>query len=108
MLEYGGKEYADKNWKLAYSGDEIVGIVMPQIEPQDSSKGGVLYMSVLEKFHGKGYGKILHAKGLQDLAQMGVKNYEGSTDSINIPMLKIFKKNDCQRAENVLRQYRSG
>lgn len=105
MLQYGGRDHAMISWKMAFLGDEPAGMVFPQPDPDNSKSGMVLYVAVAEKFRGRGFGKILHAKGLADLAIMGSKHHTGSTDSINRPMLRIFDRNGCRKTGAISRDY---
>lgn len=88
-------EHFALNWKLATLNNRNVGIILPDIFPDTPKKGTLAYIGILPEFQKKGYSKILHAKGLEELSKLGVSEYIGSTHIKNISMQKCFKANDC-------------
>jgi len=67
--------------------------------------GGIGYICVLPQFRGNGYGKIIHRESLNALSKKGAKEYRGSTNIENYPMINIFKSNGCKK-ENERFAYR--
>ncbi len=82
-------------WLVAFISGNPIGYVFPQQFWDKPEEGSIFDIAVLPNFQGKGYGKILHAKGLEMLAEMGVENYVGSTEVENLPMIAIFLANGC-------------
>jgi ribosomal protein S18 acetylase RimI-like enzyme len=68
-----------------------IGIVMPAFLEKDRSTAGNLYVGVVPGARGRGLGKSLHYRGLQTMANRGATKFLGSTDSPNLPMIKIFE-----------------
>ena|SRR5947209_1958047 len=86
-----------QHWFVALFSGELIGILLPSRFNEPHQDGGSLTMiAVLPEYQGMGYGKILHAKGLEILAGMGVTKYTGSTDVRNMPMLATFRSNGCE------------
>ena len=85
------------SWK-----DEIIGVLNLRTMPHPKTRakeGSINYLGLLPNQRQKGYGEILHLTGLHKLKALGCKSYYGGTDSQNQAMLKIFEKNNCERAE---------
>lgn len=104
MRCYIGEKFNPNYWKLAYLDGEIVGMVLPYIMKENDKKGGIIYIGLVPKFREQGFGKIIHAKGLKILAEANVELYEGSTESKNTYMLKVFSKNHCTK-NKITREY---
>jgi len=96
LVEMAGDAYDESSWYLPLVDGEIVGVLLPQAFPDDGD-GTLLYVAVLPRFRGRGYGRALHATGLSMLKERGVPKYIGSTDTRNTPMLRIFEENGCPR-----------
>jgi len=94
LLESMSRPFALK-WKAAYLNDEIAGIMLPDIYPDEPHKGTITYIGIRPRFRGRGLARILHAKALSDLAMLGVKTYVGSTHIRNTAMRKVFESNGC-------------
>lgn len=90
------EQYDPSIWMIVYLEDEPVGIVFPQRIGDAPELGSVYHIGLMPKHRGKGYGKILHAKAMQLLAEKGLEKYLGSTDVKNAPMIKIFQTNGCE------------
>jgi GNAT superfamily N-acetyltransferase len=60
--------------------------------------GTLLNIALLPEERGKGYGRIIHSRGLMILKEMGLKTYIGSTETNNYAMLKVFKLNKCRKS----------
>lgn len=82
-------------WIAAYLNNNVVGIILPNIYPDDPEAGTLTHFGVCSQFRGKGYAKILHAKGLEVLSKLNAKTYLGSTHVDNYPMKKVFENNQC-------------
>ncbi|MBI4676631.1 MAG: hypothetical protein HY748_03535 [Elusimicrobia bacterium] len=106
MMQYAGRERAGNMWKLAFWEDAVAGLVFPQVYSKNEMPGEILFVGVVPRLQGKGFGRILHAKGLECLAGAGVTRYSGSTDIINKAMLRIFEVNGCLRVGGVRPEFR--
>lgn len=96
LASYAGSNFLPQNWLIAYRGEDIVGMVLPQSYGEDSpGDGSLFFIGIVPEFRKQGLGRILHARGLHALSEMGLKRYIGSTDIINIDMLAIFRANGC-------------
>lgn len=73
-----------------------IGVVLPQILPDDPATGTLLYIAVVPGRRGQGLGRRLHRFGLGRLALCGARRYVGSTDPANQPMIAIFRANGCR------------
>ena len=96
LIDYAGKMLDRDLWRIALLDGEPVGVVLPQAFDEDPPRGTLAYVAVLPRWRGKGLGRLLHRSGLQLLAEAGVKNYVGSSDVRNVPMLKTFAHNGCE------------
>lgn len=94
LIDYAGESFNPALWLIAFLGEEPLGVVLPQVFADDKTTGSLFYVGIRPPFRGKGYGKVLHARGLQQLAA-SVGNYKGSTDSANTAMARIFRANGC-------------
>ncbi len=97
LIEFAGSTFNPKMWKLAFLEGGLVGLVLPQIYHDLPEEGSLFHIGVAPDHRGKGYGKILHAKGLEDLALAGAKRYVGSTDIQNVFMIQVFEANACNK-----------
>ena len=97
MIEFANTAFDPSAWLIAYLDGEIAGLVFAQRYFDKMEEGSIFLVGVTPDFRGKGFGKILHAKGLQLLSDMGVTGYVGSTDINNLSMLRIFDANDCRK-----------
>lgn len=90
-----GSTFAAERWILL--SDEIgeIGVVLPQVYSHAPRSGTLFYVGVMPNRRGEGLGREIHQFGLQRLLGMGVLDYRGSTDAMNVPMLAIFKANGC-------------
>jgi hypothetical protein len=94
-----------ENWKSVILNGRPIGIIMPfriltTLPPGFLSKkevGTLLNFGLIPEERGKGYGRIIHSKGLMILKDMGLKTYLGSTESNNYAMLRVFRINKCRR-----------
>jgi RimJ/RimL family protein N-acetyltransferase len=93
------KTYDIENWKIVLLNNKPIGIIMPHIFPENPELGTILNIGLIPNVRGKGYGRIIHAKGLELLKKMGAKKYMGSTDMNNHAMLRVFKSNGCRKCK---------
>lgn len=96
IIEFAGDAYHPETWVVAYDSEMPIGMIFAQRYADKPLEGSLFFIGVLPEHRGKGFGGILHAKGLEMLAAIGVKEYVGSTDVNNEPMLQVFKANDCR------------
>jgi ribosomal protein S18 acetylase RimI-like enzyme len=88
--------YQPENWLVAFNAEVPVGVVFPTRYLDQPEEGSISFIGVFPEWQGRGYGKILHAKGLEALASMGVTRYVGSTEVSNALMLATFLANGCE------------
>jgi RimJ/RimL family protein N-acetyltransferase len=105
MVDYAGNRFDPTWWATAGVDGETVGVVLPQAYPGCDDEGTLFYVGVRPAFRGRGYGRVLHAAGLEFLSRHGVTKYVGSTDERNVPMIAVFKANGCvHTATQVIRR----
>ena len=73
-----------------------IGVVLPQILPDDPTTGTLFYLAVVPGRRGQGLGRRLHRFGLGQLSLRRARRYVGSTDPANRPMIAIFRANGCR------------
>jgi ribosomal protein S18 acetylase RimI-like enzyme len=76
-------------WRLGYSGDELVGLILPQRFSE--TLGGINYAGVLPKYRGQGYGRSLLAEGTRILTENGAKEICADIDAANYPMANALE-----------------
>jgi hypothetical protein len=91
-----------ENWKIIKFNSKKIGILLPQLYPNNPKNGGLSYIGFNKENRNKGYGKLLHSIGLTMLKNIGAEKYIGSTDSRNKAMQKLFEVNDCK---NTIKRY---
>jgi len=89
--------YDINNWKAVSLNNVNFGIIMPHVFPEKSELGTLLEIGLKPRCRGKGYGRIIHAHGLELLKEMGAKKYLGSTETTNCAMLRVFELNGCRK-----------
>jgi ribosomal protein S18 acetylase RimI-like enzyme len=95
-IEFAGTAYHPETWVIAYRDEKPVGVIFAQRYDDKMEEGSLFFVGVMPAFRGQGLGKVLHAKGLEMLASIGVKEYVGSTDVQNEAMIKTFAANGCR------------
>jgi ribosomal protein S18 acetylase RimI-like enzyme len=88
--------YFPEDWEIALVKSEPVGVVLPAFLDPNRDNAGNLFIGVIPKARGQGLGKLLHYRGLQTIGKRGVRKYLSSTDSSNMPMIKIFESLNYQ------------
>src|SRR5665213_544338 len=96
LVEHAASAYAPEHWLIAFNNGNPIGYVFPQRYWDVPKEGSIFAIGVLPEMQGRGYGKIIHAKGLKVLAQMGIASYVGSTETKNQAMIAIFLANGCR------------
>jgi GNAT superfamily N-acetyltransferase len=96
MIQFAGSRYDPKYWMVALQDDKPVGVVFAQRYHDAPSLGSLFLVALIPEMRGKGLGKVIHAKGLELLAEMGVTKYTGSTDVLAESMIKVFVENGCE------------
>jgi ribosomal protein S18 acetylase RimI-like enzyme len=94
-IEFAGAAHHPQTWVIAYLDEEPIGVVFAQRYDDKPEEGSLFFIGVIPEFRGKRFGKILHAKGLEMLSDIGVKEYVGSTDIQNEAMIRTFTANGC-------------
>lgn len=97
LIEQAASAFDGSRWQLAYLNGELAGLVFPQLYIGDPDQGTIFHVGVSSEYRGQGWGKILHAKGLDELRRAGAAQYVGCTDVENVPMLQAFKANGCKQ-----------
>ncbi|MBU1626302.1 GNAT family N-acetyltransferase [bacterium] len=87
------KGATNDDFLIAFLDKEPVGFSSLCLISKD--KGTLGYICVLPESRGRGYGDIIFAESLNRFRQKGVKEYLGSTNVKNYPMIEIFKRNGC-------------
>ena len=77
-------------WRLAYAGDELIGLVIPQAF--GDSIGGINYVGVIPKHRGRGYGVMLVAEGTRILHENGSKKIIADIDASNYPLSAALER----------------
>jgi len=96
-IVHAGTACDPRNWYIALLQGEPVGLVFPQLfEDRTYYDGSIFHIGVMPQFQGRGFGRILHAHGLETLAALGATKYIGSTAPDNIPMQHVFRANGCE------------
>jgi RimJ/RimL family protein N-acetyltransferase len=96
LIELAGCSFDANHWLLAFHAEELAGMVLPQRFPELPQAGTLLHIALVPEFRRRGYGKVLHAKGLERLAGLGVVRYVGSTHVDNTAMIRVFQENGCR------------
>jgi ribosomal protein S18 acetylase RimI-like enzyme len=76
-------------WRLAYVGNELVGLVIPSRSAYDAS---VSYLGVVPEARGHGYVDDLLAEITHVHAVAGAERITGTTDTTNAPMAAAFRR----------------
>ncbi len=97
LVDYAGDRFDPTWWRAAFQDGKPVGVVLPQAFADREAEGSLFYVGVFPDRRGRGFGKMLHAAGLEFLARNGIERYVGSTDSRNTPMIAVFTANGCSR-----------
>ena len=90
-----GPKYRPEFWLVAFKEGEPIGVVFPTKYDDMPSEGSISFIAVVPEHQGNGYSKILHAKGLESLANMGLTSYVGSTEVENTRMIATAVRNGC-------------
>jgi RimJ/RimL family protein N-acetyltransferase len=97
MIELAEEKFDPRNWKVVVLDKRYIGIISPQIYPDNEKLGSVYYLGLIPEARNKGYGKIIHSKCLDILKELGAKKYIGSTNTNNEPMCRVFESNGCKK-----------
>lgn len=92
VQELGPLHFSDGMF-VAFRDAAAIGIVHVRLE--EDQLGLINYIGLHSDFRGQGLGIDLHRQAMILLREMGCKTYVGSTATTNIPMLKIFRHNQC-------------
>jgi len=85
-------------WFIAYHNDKPVGMVLPGVEEGRNPKEGFIqFIGILPEYRSRGFGKILLKKGILELCKQNGGIYIGSTDVLNVPMIKTFIHTGCNK-----------
>lgn len=107
LIEYAGPAFNPDHWRMALLDGVPAGVLLPQPYHDAPHKGTLFYIGVLPAFRGRGFGKILHAAGLEYLARLPVSAYVGSTDTRNTPMAAVFQRNGCVVSDDIQLFYKA-
>lgn len=81
-------------WEVLFFEGQAVGIVMAHFD--GDRVGTIDYIAVVERFQGKGLGKLLHLRGMTLLKCHGAKRYVVEIDEDKLPFLSLFREHDCK------------
>jgi ribosomal protein S18 acetylase RimI-like enzyme len=81
----GGRE----NWRLAYRGDQLVGLIVPSRSAYDAS---ISYLGVVPEMRGQGYVDDLLAEMTSIHVAQGAARVTATTDTTNHPMVAAFAR----------------
>lgn len=95
LFSFTGDNYDPSCYLVPIYNAKEIGVIIPHVFPKKDKKGTLIYIGVVPEERNKGYGKIMHSKGLEILKNKGVKRYIGSTMTTNKSMLRIFEANGC-------------
>ncbi len=104
-INSAGDFYNPSIWFLAHLNDVPVGVLLCRVEKQSdfNTIGNFNYIGLIPKYRNQGLGTKLFVQGLKVLQNLGSTEYIGSTSSDNLPMQKVFQKNDCDKfAEQIV------
>lgn len=76
-------------WRLAYQGDDLVGLIVPQ--RLGDTVGAINYIGVLPERRGRGHVNALLAEGTRVLTEHGVKKIYADIDTANEPMARALE-----------------
>jgi ribosomal protein S18 acetylase RimI-like enzyme len=96
LLDLAGSALDRTGWFLVLRHGEPVGLVLPQLFPDSPAEGTLYWIGLLPGWRGRGWGRVLHARGLELLLGRGARRYIGSTPLDNLPMRRIFQLNGCR------------
>ncbi len=105
LVQYAGEEFDPEHWFAVSDGDPL-GVLLPQVYPDDPLEGTLFYLGVVPERRRQGLGSQLHRLGLEFLHERGAVRYVGSTDERNIAMLKVFAHAGARvlRRQTILRR----
>ncbi|WP_086789164.1 GNAT family N-acetyltransferase, partial [Crossiella equi] len=83
-------------WRLAYAGDELVGLAIPSRNPHNAVVG---YLGVLPEHRGNGYIHEVLAHITRHHAELGVPRVLADTDTVNRPMAAAFERGGYRNIE---------
>jgi ribosomal protein S18 acetylase RimI-like enzyme len=95
-IESAGNLFDPNHWYVVFEANLAIGVLLPQRFPDTPHDGTLMSVGLLPEARNKGFGRILHAMGMEILAGQGATDYIGSTDIQNVPMRKIFEWNGCE------------
>lgn len=95
LVEAAGGQFDPRGWYLVRDDRGDIGVVLPQVFPDEPTTGTLFYVAVVPERRGEGLGRALHRFGLSELARRAAKTYVGSTDAANEPMIAVFTANGC-------------
>jgi RimJ/RimL family protein N-acetyltransferase len=95
-IESAGNLFDPNHWYVVFESNSPIGVLLPQRFPDTPHDGTLMSVGLLPEARNKGFGRILHAMGMEILASQSATDYIGSTDVQNVPMRKIFERNGCE------------
>lgn len=94
--EWIAQNHKDSFWRLAFQGDDIIGVMLPIVNPHDPSIGKIDYIGVVPDERRQGHGIKLHNIALDILRKdLKASIYHGMTHKDN-PMVNVFVDNHCE------------
>jgi ribosomal protein S18 acetylase RimI-like enzyme len=96
FLEMAGAAFDPARWLLALVDGQPAGLALPQPFPDGPAEGTLFWVGLLPEWRGRGWGRALHGRGLEELERAGVRRYVGSTAVDNAAMRRVFALNGCE------------
>jgi RimJ/RimL family protein N-acetyltransferase len=95
LIRAAGDRFDPSQWLVASNLAGTIGVILPQRFSDRPHWGTLFNIAVTPAFRQLGWGRVLHAYGLERLRLIGVERYVGSTDVRNQPMRRVFESNGC-------------
>ncbi|WP_371068631.1 hypothetical protein [Sediminibacillus sp. JSM 1682029] len=91
-----GNRYKD-SCLTVFEEKKPIGVVIPHIEPGTEAEGRLFYFGLVPEERNKRKSRLLHLHALARLKHdFQAAVYVGSTSVNNLPMRKVFERNDCE------------
>lgn len=93
LIERAAEAYDPRYWFIPHLDGVPIGAVFAQLYPGELDLGCTFHIAVFKAFRGNGFGKIIHAHGLETTSRLGAVRSIGSTQPQNFAMQHVFLAN---------------